>query len=69
MKENILKKFVDGKIYNILENDGQPNTKLLVDSIEQYAKLYVDHSTLKYYAKIKNSKGKEQIKKIFLLKK
>lgn len=59
-----IKKFVDGKIYNILEDDGQPNTKLLVDSIEQYAKLYVDHSTLKYYAKIKNSKGKEQIKNI-----
>lgn len=59
-----LKKFVDGKIYNILENDGQPPAKLLIESIEQYTDLYFDNSTLKYYAKVKNKEGKEQLRQI-----
>ncbi|MBF4468133.1 MAG: hypothetical protein ISP01_01880 [Methanobrevibacter arboriphilus] len=59
-----LKKFVDGKIYNILKDDGQPPAKLLTESIEQYCDLCVDNSTSKYYAKIKNKYGKEHLREI-----
>lgn len=59
-----VKRFVDGKIYNILEDDGQPPAKLLTESIEQYCDLCVDNSTSKYYAKIKNKDGKEHLREI-----
>lgn len=59
-----IKKFVDCKIYNILENDGQPPAKLLTESIEQYCDLCVDNSTSKYYAKIKNKDEKKHLREI-----